>query len=148
LYTVNDRSEPTFETTRGSSYVDLTIVNNQSIRRVTDWTCGLQESSSDRKILTFNLGMGRQDKPINNTHSLVLRYVIKNEDVGNFGAISAANMMSKFNCENNKEGLQQIDQELCDKLYFYEDVDELVDTAFSCITAAYSTAFKVSRGNM
>jgi len=34
---------------------------------------------------------------------------------------------------------------LCDKLNFYADVDELVDTAFSCITAACTTAFKVSR---
>jgi hypothetical protein len=44
LYIVNDRSEPTFETTRGSSYVELTIVNNQLLRRVSDWTCVIQES--------------------------------------------------------------------------------------------------------
>jgi hypothetical protein len=44
LYLVNDRSEPTFETTRGSRYVDLTIINNQLLRRLTDWTCGTQES--------------------------------------------------------------------------------------------------------
>jgi hypothetical protein len=55
-------------------------------------------------------------------------------------------MVSKCNFENNKEGLQKIDQELCEKLNFHEDVDELVDTAFSCIKAACSTAFKVSRG--
>jgi len=35
LYIVNVWSEPTFETTRGSSYVDLTIVNNQLLRHVT-----------------------------------------------------------------------------------------------------------------
>jgi hypothetical protein len=75
LYIVNDRSEPTFETTRGSSYVDLTIVNNQLLRRVTDWTCGIQESCSDHKILTFNLGMARQDNPINNTGYVGIRYV-------------------------------------------------------------------------
>ena len=50
LYIVNHRTEPTFETTRCGSYVDLTIVNNQSLRRVTDWTCGIQESCSDHKI--------------------------------------------------------------------------------------------------
>jgi hypothetical protein len=33
LYIVNERSEPTLETTRGSSYIDLTIVNNQLLRR-------------------------------------------------------------------------------------------------------------------
>src|SRR5215469_6963943 len=44
LCIANVRSEPTFETTRGSSYVDLTIVNTQLIRRITDWTCGIHES--------------------------------------------------------------------------------------------------------
>ena len=64
LNIVNHRTEPTFETTRSSRYVDLTIVNNQSLRRVTDCTCGIKESCSDHKILSFNLGMDRQDKPI------------------------------------------------------------------------------------
>jgi len=75
-------SEPTFETTRGSSYVDLMIANNQLFRRVTDWTYGIQESCSEHKT---------------------------------------------FNCENNKDGLEKLDQELCNKINFYEDVDELVD---------------------
>jgi len=64
LNMVNHRTEPTFETTRGSSYVDLTIVNNELLSCVTDWTCGIQECYSDHKILSFNLGMDRQDKPI------------------------------------------------------------------------------------
>ena len=66
MYIVNDRTEPTFETTRVSSYEYLTIVNSQLLRGVTDWTCDMQESCSDHTILTFNLGMVRQDKPINN----------------------------------------------------------------------------------
>jgi len=145
LYIVNDRSEPTFETTRGSSYVDLTIVNNQLLRHATDWTCGIRESCSDHKILTFNLGMVRQDKPINNTDCVGIRYIVKNEDFGKFDAILASSI-TKFNCENKKKGLEKIDQELCNKINFHEDVDELVDTAFSWMTAVCNTAFKVSRG--
>jgi len=56
-------------------------------------------------------------------------------------------MKTIFNCENNKEGLEKIDQKLCNGIHFYEDVDKLVDTAFSCITAACNAAFKVSRGS-
>ena len=145
-YIVNHRTEPTFETTRGSSYVDLTIVNSQLLRRVTDWTCGTQESCSDHKLLTFNLRKVRQDRPFDNTDYVGLRYIIKNKDYGRFEAILSSNMMTTFNCENNKEGLEKIDEELCNKIYFYEDVDELVDTAFSCITAACNKVFKVSRG--
>jgi len=63
-------------------------------------------------------------------------YIIKIEDFGKFEAILTSNMIIKFICENNKEGLEKTDQELCNKINFYEGVDELVDTAFSCITAA------------
>ena len=56
-------------------------------------------------------------------------------------------MTTKFKCEKNREGLEKIDQELCEKRNFYEDVDELVDTAFTCITAACNTAFKVLKGS-
>jgi hypothetical protein len=108
LYIVNDRSEPTFETTRGSSYVDLKIVNNQLLRRVTDWTCSIQESCSDHKILTFNLRMVRQDKPINNTDCVGLRYVINNKDFRKYEAILASNMMTEFNCENNKKSWRKL----------------------------------------
>jgi len=147
LHIENYRTEPTFETTRDSSYVDLTIVNYQLLRRVTDWTCGIQESCSDHKILTCNLGMVRQDKPINNLNYAGLTYIIKNEDYGKSETILASNMKTTFNCENNKEVLEKIDQELCNRIHFYEDVDELVDTAFSCITAACNAAFKVLRGS-
>ena len=103
LYIVNHRTEPT---TRGSSFVDLTIVNNQLLRRVTDWTCGIQESCSDHKILSFNLGIGRQDKPINNIEYTGLRYIIKNESYRKFEAILASNMMTTINCENRKDDLE------------------------------------------
>jgi len=106
LNIVNLRTEPTFETTRGSSYVDLTIVNNQLLRRVTDWTCCIQESCSDHKILSFNLGMDRQDNSINNTEYMGLLYIIKNEDYGKFEAILASNMMTTINCENRKDDLE------------------------------------------
>jgi hypothetical protein len=105
----------------------------------------MQGSCSDHRIRTFNLRMVRQDKRIIRTDYVGIRYIIKNEDFGKFEAILASNMITKFKCENNKEGLEKTDQELCNKINFYEDVHELVDTAFSCITAACNTAFKVSR---
>jgi len=80
------------------------------------------------------------------TEYIGLSYIIKNEDYGTFEAILAYNMTTTFNCEKRKEDLEEIDQELCNKIHFYENVDELVDTAFSCVTAACNASFKVSRG--
>jgi hypothetical protein len=44
------------------------------------------------------------------------------------------------------EGFEKIDQETYNKINFYEDMNDLIDTAFSCITAACNAEFKVSRG--
>ena len=77
LNIVNHRTEPTFETTSCSSYVVLKMVNNQLLRSVSDWTCGIQESCSDYKLLSLNHAMDRQDKPINNTEYMGLSYIIK-----------------------------------------------------------------------
>jgi hypothetical protein len=120
LYIVNDRSEPTFEMTRGSSYVDLMIVNNELIRHVTNWTCSKQESCSDHKIITFNLGMVRQEKPTSNTDYAGIRYMIENGDFRKFEATLVFNLFSNFNCENNKKDVEKIDWELCDKLTFMQ----------------------------
>ena len=55
-----------------------------------------------------------------------------------------SNMITKFSNMNTNEDLGKIDQEICDNLNVYDDVDELVDNVFSCITAACNTTFKIS----
>jgi hypothetical protein len=89
--------------------------------------------------------MVKQDKTINITDCVKIRYIIKNENFGKFEATLMSNMNNKFNCQNKKEGLEKIEQVLCNKINFYEDVDKSVNTVFSCITAAWSTAFTISR---
>jgi hypothetical protein len=78
----------------------------------------------------------KQDKFINKTDYVGIRYIIKNEDFGKLEANLTYDFNTRFNCENNKESFEKIEQELCNKIYIYEDVDELVDSALSCITAA------------
>jgi len=82
--------------------------------------------------------------------NIILRNLLQFEvmiirDYGKFEAILASNMLTTFNCDNNKLGLEKIDEEFCNKINFYEDVDELVNTVFSCITAVCNKAFNVSR---
>jgi hypothetical protein len=47
--------------------------------------------------------MVRQDKPINNTDYVGLRYIIKNEDFRKFEAILASSMMTKFNVRTTRQ---------------------------------------------
>jgi hypothetical protein len=144
LHIIKERSEPTFETTRGSSYVDLTLTNVRLLGKVLDWTCWVQESSSGYKILTFNLGLTRQDTPLNNTHHVGFKYIIRNEDFGRFETALVSNMITTFSTAHTDEDLGKIDQEICDKLNENDDVGDLVGQVSSCITAACNT-FRISK---
>ena len=60
LYVLNEATEtPTFQSIRGSSYIDLTITNSRLIRNVTDWTCGEEESCSDHNLVNFKIASVR-----------------------------------------------------------------------------------------
>jgi DNA/RNA endonuclease YhcR with UshA esterase domain len=47
--------------------------------------------------------MVRQDKTINNTDGVGIRYIVKNEDFGKFNAILASNMTTKFNVRTKRK---------------------------------------------
>jgi len=56
---MNEESEQTnFQNRRGSSNIDLTIVNNQLLNVIKNWEISAEEICSDHNIIKFNL---RQD---------------------------------------------------------------------------------------
>ena len=46
---------PTFETTRGRSWIDLTLCNNMLAQKTSGWTCSEEESCADRNIIFFDI---------------------------------------------------------------------------------------------
>ena len=57
-----DSTKTTFQSRRGSSNIDLTIVNNQMIAFIKDWEISEEESCSDHNIIKFNLKFTTNDK--------------------------------------------------------------------------------------
>ena len=59
LHIINEESErPTFFNSRGSSNIDLTIVNNNLIAEVKDWGISNEESLSDHNYLQYKIRKG------------------------------------------------------------------------------------------
>ena len=53
---MNEESEQTtFKNRRGSSNIDLTIVNNQLLNVLKNWEISAEESCSDHNIIKFDL---------------------------------------------------------------------------------------------
>ena len=58
LYIINEDSpRRTFQSIRGESNIDLTIVNNHMLADVTDWEIAEVESASDHNILKFGISL-------------------------------------------------------------------------------------------
>ena len=59
MHIANEESNSnTFQTERGASNIDLTILNNKAIDYITDWKIHDQESCSDHNIIKYGLGKG------------------------------------------------------------------------------------------
>src|SRR5215510_10516139 len=57
LYIMNNESDLTiFQNRRGSSNIDLTIVNNQLVKALKNWEVSEEEGCSDHNIIKFCLG--------------------------------------------------------------------------------------------
>ena len=76
LHIMNEESEKTsFYNIRGSSNIDLTIVNNQLLNVLKNWEISAEETCSDRNIIKFNL---RQDTYYNTEYNYIgRRYIVR-----------------------------------------------------------------------
>jgi len=134
LYIINEDSpRRTFQSSRGTSNIDLTIVNNPKLADVTHWEIAEEESVSDHNSLKFSINFERDNKNISNTSGL--RYIIREQQNTEFYN-NLFNMISKdFKIEDTGESANDIDEKLYAKLtgqidtrLFIEKFDETVQT--------------------
>jgi len=71
----------TFLNSRGSSNIDLTVINNQILRAAEHWEVSDQESCSDHSIIKFAIGQGSWGR--SQQESQGVRYIVKGKDIDN-----------------------------------------------------------------
>jgi len=71
LHVMNEESErTTFQSRRGRSNIDLTIVNNQLLKKLNDWEISEDESYSDHNIIKFKIGNGTNHETQHNYNGI------------------------------------------------------------------------------
>ena len=120
LYIINEDSpRMTFESSRGSSNIDLTIINNQMLADIKDWELSEEESGSDHSILKFNINFANNKTKINNFPGLW--YIIKEQHTEfykNFFYLISKN----FQIEDNEGNAKETDEELNARLIGQKDI--------------------------
>jgi len=79
LHIINENStKRMFHSSRGSSNIDLTIVNNQMLAGIKYWEISEEESCSDHNIIKFNLNFTTNNKEQKHVFSGT-RYIMKKQ---------------------------------------------------------------------
>jgi hypothetical protein len=88
LHIANEESSSnTFQTERGASNIDLTILNNKAIDYITDWKIHDQESCSDHNIIKYGLGKGNDLIQQTVSNKAGTRYRVTQRDTEKFQRI-------------------------------------------------------------
>ena len=141
LYIINeDNGRPTFESSRGSSKVDLTLCSDQLLKEVYNWNSGQEESCSDHSIINFTIGSSENKE--NYTYRGI-RYIVRDEDYTLFDEHFSNAAREIFGREI--KDVKLLDQELYNLTLEYTDVEDMVRKFQETITLACRKAFRWRR---
>jgi hypothetical protein len=139
---MNEGSEmTTFQNRRGSSNIDLTIVNNQLLKALKNWEISEEESCSDHNIIKFSLGQDTYyDTEYNyNGH----RNVVTGENLKKFDNNLSRVVAMKFRME--QKDLVNLDRDLASQIKELSDIESAVDLFQETLIFSCNKSFKKRR---
>ena len=94
LYLANNNiDKPTFETNWGRSWVDLTLTNSRLLKYISNWDCGVEESSSDHNLIALEIGEMTQKE---GTHFDTIKYLVNEESFNKFDNVLTGILIKEF----------------------------------------------------
>jgi len=144
LHILNEESDnTTFENRRGKSNIDLTIVNNAMLSRVSQWNYSDQESCSDHRYITFTIAQ-------NLTYQTPLtfrgiKYIVNPEKLEDFDATILREYSTIVSDYNTTGDVNSLDEELCNMANAEPDTSKLVTEYEKIVNAACKANFKTRR---
>ena len=137
LHIKNEESEHnTFHSRRGSSNIDLTIVNNRQLKNFKDWEISEDESCSDHNIIKFQIGQ-EINHVLQHNHNGT-RYIVKEEDYDKFDKNLIELVTKKFQLEK----LADIDTSVATHIKENCNIVNAVGKLHEAITLSCNKSFK------
>ena len=91
----------TVHTRRGSSNIDLTIINNLLVPTFSEWEISEDETGSDHNLIIYNIGQEYSNKKKDSFHGR--RYVVKEDYFENLTTYSTTESPQSFSSATRKE---------------------------------------------
>ena len=145
LHILNEESEShTFQNSRCSSNIDLSITNNKLLSSVHEWEISSEESLSDHNYLKYKIGAGRHKSHYNGSKLQDIKYIIKEEKLHAFDR-NLVQEMRKMTCnEITKEGAEEIDMLLAVRIAKENDLEKNIDLFEETVQVACKRTFQIN----
>jgi len=146
LHILNEDSDyPTFSGARGSSNIDLSIVNTQLLRTMYGWEIWDQDSCSDHNIIRFTLGHDCHDKitPRNQEP----RYIVQRRNINIFHKTLTQLVTARACKTHSQVDTGDLDSTLAKTVRSGGDIEKTVDDFYEDLTTACIESFKKQQTN-
>jgi hypothetical protein len=144
LFIMNSDSKvPTFESSRGHSWIELTLCNSTLAQKIRNWTCGEEVSCADHNIIFFEIYSRANGNTI--PQHKAKRYRTKDERWETFTHNLTKNLKGNFNCPDVNSDWTECDNELTQKIKLHPDTDKVIQKFNSVITAACVKTLQVKK---
>ena len=140
LYIMNEESYwTTFHNGRGTSNIDLTIVNGQLLKALTNWEICEEDSCSVHSIIKFHIG---QFSKLERQHYIYgIRYAVNEQNLNRFEENVIAPVATKFQ-KGNVHNLSSLNNELATQAKETRDIEKAADKLQVAITVACNNSFR------
>ena len=138
-------SNTTFRNRIGASNIDLTIVNNQLLRRVSGWEISDQESSSDHSIIKY--AISESTSQVNSVNFQDVRYITKKETLAKFQVNILQIVETNLCKQTNGNRTEDLDDTLCSRLSEDMAIGKHIDKFSEALKLACNKSFKTQRAS-
>jgi hypothetical protein len=147
LHITNEESSSyAFQTERGASNIDLTVLNTQAIDYVKDWAIHEQESFSDHKIIKYEIGKGKNLGQPTGPNKVGKRYRVTQEGTETFQRTFVQRMEQLLYGPNKvKAGLEELDEDLSQRVRKAQNTEEVIEEFQEVLDKACKSSYRLNR---
>ena len=145
LHIINeDSARTTFQSSRGSSNIDLTVTNNHMLADIQYWKIMEEECCSDHNIIKYSLNFN-----LHKAHEYKfqgLRFMIKEQQHAEYHKNLRQQIIKNFQVGNDGGNIAEVDERLGERLTSQEDEREFIERMDSTLrttcteTSKYQTS--------
>jgi hypothetical protein len=141
LNIMNEESDlTTYQSRRGRSNIDLTIINNCILKHFKDWEISTEDSCSDHNIIKFKL---EQENNYGIQYNYTgARYITTEENYNRFEHNLQEVIAQEYRIER-KEDFESLDNTLAKHIKETDDLERTVEMLQTAITTSCKNSFKI-----